>query len=286
MAHDELDQVLFRQVPGGYDTEQVDDLLDRLRAAADDGRPLGPLVDDAGLDLRGRGYDPAAVDGLLDRLAGRAPVAGPVDGTAGPDDLADLGGADRPERTDGLGRARRLWHSTVLLAAVAAGIWLWIVHTEILEAVAERWGGTAEDGRTAAIWAAAMPGLLGVGRAVVIAAVGGRRFPRALHLAGRALATVAGLVLFAVIVVAAATFVSPLPGDGSQPSESVRAPYVDRYENPEIGQGVFDATGAVALVGGLALAAAAGASFVAGTVAGRRAERWARSARAASGPIS
>lgn len=291
MAHDELDQTEFRQVPGGYDMVQVDDLLDRLRAAADEGAPLEPVVEGAGLELRGRGYDPVAVDALLDRLTGRPSAPDPVDGGAGPVDVSDLGRIDPDILTDtDVGRRRspgaRLVRLVVVVGAIAGALWLWTVHVAILEAVAERWGGTTDAGRAAAIWAVALPGLLGVGRAVVTAVFGGRRVPPPWHPAARALAASGALVLFASAVVAVATFASPLPPEGSVTAESGRRGYLEQYENAEIGEGVFDATGPVIVVGALTLAAAAGASVLAHEVVRRRASRRDRRRSTAHGPVS
>ena len=56
---------------GGYDKPQVDDLLDRIAAELDAGRPAGPLITSATFQrgyLRSSGYKTGAVDWFLEEL--------------------------------------------------------------------------------------------------------------------------------------------------------------------------------------------------------------------------
>jgi DivIVA domain-containing protein len=52
----------------GYDASEVNDLLDRIAAELDAGRPAGPLIANAALRTRFRGYDTGAVDWFLEQL--------------------------------------------------------------------------------------------------------------------------------------------------------------------------------------------------------------------------
>jgi DivIVA domain-containing protein len=64
---DEIRNVKF-QAEGGYDKPQVDDLLDRIAAELDAGRPAEPLIANARFRLSNRGYDKGAVDWFLEQL--------------------------------------------------------------------------------------------------------------------------------------------------------------------------------------------------------------------------
>jgi DivIVA domain-containing protein len=69
---DEVRNVKFGS--GTYDSSQVDDLLERIAAELDAGRPAGPLIANATFQqrlLRRRGYDSDAVDWFLDQLRRR-----------------------------------------------------------------------------------------------------------------------------------------------------------------------------------------------------------------------
>jgi DivIVA domain-containing protein len=55
---------------GDYDASQVNDLLDRIAAELDAGRPAGPLIANATFQAR-RGYDAKAVDWFLEQLRRR-----------------------------------------------------------------------------------------------------------------------------------------------------------------------------------------------------------------------
>ena len=69
----------------GYDASEVDDLLRRVAAELDAGRPAGPLIEHAAFRQRWskrNTYDGDAVDWFLDQLilrAGDAELAGPSD---------------------------------------------------------------------------------------------------------------------------------------------------------------------------------------------------------------
>jgi DivIVA domain-containing protein len=65
---DEVRNITFGK--GLYDASQVDDLLDRIAAELDAGRPAGPLIASATFKQRpfARGYDIGAVDWFLDQL--------------------------------------------------------------------------------------------------------------------------------------------------------------------------------------------------------------------------
>ena len=65
---DEVRNITFGK--GLYDASQVDDLLGRIAAELDAGRPAGPLIASATFKQRpfARGYDIGAVDWFLDQL--------------------------------------------------------------------------------------------------------------------------------------------------------------------------------------------------------------------------
>jgi DivIVA domain-containing protein len=65
---DEVRNIKFGK--GGYDKPQVDDLLDRIAAELDAGRPAGPLIANATIKTRNslHGYDVGAVDWFLKQL--------------------------------------------------------------------------------------------------------------------------------------------------------------------------------------------------------------------------
>jgi DivIVA domain-containing protein len=58
----------LRSKQQGYDVSEVDDLLRRVAAELDVGRPAGPLIENATFRRRSRGYDIDAVDWFFDRL--------------------------------------------------------------------------------------------------------------------------------------------------------------------------------------------------------------------------
>jgi len=65
------DTWFLRPEQQGYDVSEVDDLLRRVAAELDVGRPAGPLIENATFRRRhisGRGYDIDAVDWFLDQL--------------------------------------------------------------------------------------------------------------------------------------------------------------------------------------------------------------------------
>ncbi len=71
---------LRRRGREGYDASEVDDLLDRVAAELDAGRPAGPLIEKATFPKKRKGYDVDAVDWFLDQLIlqpGHAERAGP-----------------------------------------------------------------------------------------------------------------------------------------------------------------------------------------------------------------
>jgi len=66
---DEVRDTWFLRSRRGYDTSEVDDLLDRVAAELDAGRPAGPLIENATFEKKnGKGYDVDAVDWFLDQL--------------------------------------------------------------------------------------------------------------------------------------------------------------------------------------------------------------------------
>jgi DivIVA domain-containing protein len=68
MNGDEVRDAWFLRRPKGYDASEVDDLLDRVAAELDAGRPVGPLIETATFQKKNEGYDIDAVDWFLDQL--------------------------------------------------------------------------------------------------------------------------------------------------------------------------------------------------------------------------
>ena len=74
MNGDEVRNVRFTKtiVSGNYDASEVNDLLDRIAAELDAGRPAGPLIANAALPVANlRGYNTGAVDWFLEQLRQR-----------------------------------------------------------------------------------------------------------------------------------------------------------------------------------------------------------------------
>jgi hypothetical protein len=67
---DEVRDTTFLIVPGGRDVAQVDDLLRRVAAEIDAGRPVEPVIDSESATLRPQkyGYDVEAIDWFLETL--------------------------------------------------------------------------------------------------------------------------------------------------------------------------------------------------------------------------
>lgn len=68
MNGDEVRDTWFLGSQRGYDASEVDDLLDRVAAELDAGRPGGPLIENATFQKKNGGYDVDAVDWFLDQL--------------------------------------------------------------------------------------------------------------------------------------------------------------------------------------------------------------------------
>ena len=100
-AVDGNDVRAVRFYSGEYDASKVDDLLRRVAAELDAGRPVGSLIKNAQFrragHLTGKGYDVDAVDWFLDQLLlspGHSELAG-----IGADPWRDLGGVTRLTRS-------------------------------------------------------------------------------------------------------------------------------------------------------------------------------------------
>jgi DivIVA domain-containing protein len=81
------DAWFLRSKQQGYDVSEVDDLLRRVAAELDVGRPAGPLIENATFRRRhisGRGYDIDAVDWYLDQLLLQPVPTEPVETNADP----------------------------------------------------------------------------------------------------------------------------------------------------------------------------------------------------------
>ena len=68
MNGDEVRDTWFLRSRRGYDASEVDDLLNRVAAELDAGRPAGPLIENATFQEKKKGYDVDAVDWFLDQL--------------------------------------------------------------------------------------------------------------------------------------------------------------------------------------------------------------------------
>ena len=68
MNGDEVRDTWFLRRRRSYDASEVDDLLDRVAAELDAGRPAGPLIENATFQEKKEGYDVDAVDWFLDQL--------------------------------------------------------------------------------------------------------------------------------------------------------------------------------------------------------------------------